>query len=94
MSRSVDDRWDIMFPGCLSVHPSRHEGYFVLTVSHRKACHTSLVMVPAVSWNYVVVHATLNFHLDIQLTFFLVLTAKSEFVFFLQFNVQVISAAI
>jgi Sec-independent protein secretion pathway component TatC len=45
----------------------------VLTISFGKAFHTPLVMVPAVSWNDVVVYATLNF--DIWLDgYYIVLT--------------------
>ena len=67
MSRTVVDRRDIMFPNCPSVRPgvTLYECHFMLIVSHRKAYHTPLVMVPAVSWNYVVVYVTLNFDLDI-----------------------------
>jgi hypothetical protein len=48
------------------VRPSCFEWYhFLLTVSYGKVHLTPLVMVPAVSWNDVVVHAALNFDLDI-----------------------------
>jgi hypothetical protein len=38
----------------------------VLTVSHKKACHTPFVIVPADNWNDVVVHAVLNFDHNLE----------------------------
>ena len=43
-------------------HALRVTIIMVNTVSHRKGCHSPLVMLSAISWYEIVVHAAINFH--------------------------------